>query len=353
MGGAQAPVPPAPLPPAWRWAGPPLAAGFAAGLTLRRICYALGLKQPRRAPMPVVSVGNLTVGGTGKTPLVAWLARGLLERGRKPAILMRGYGAARPGELNDEARELARLLPQAPVFAHPDRYASALKAHAQGCDVALLDDGFQHWRLARDLDVVLLDATDPLGGGHLLPWGRLREGPAALARAGAVVCTRANLVAPERVAEAQRIATQAAPHAVWAACEHRPARLRRLFGANETQAAEALAGKRVLAACGLGHPEAFYATLERLGAQLAGKLTYPDHFDYARAGWAELAEAAKRHTAEAVVVTGKDAAKLEALEPPGTKLPPLWALEIEARFLEGEGALWARIDEALARPAAT
>ncbi|MCZ7646734.1 MAG: tetraacyldisaccharide 4'-kinase [Planctomycetota bacterium] len=346
------PPPPAPpLPHLLRWTAPPLAALFALGIALRRTAYDLGLKAVRRAPLPVLSVGNLTVGGTGKSPMAAYLAKGLLARKRKPAILMRGYGAARSEDLNDEAREMLRRVPDANLIVNPNRYEGACEARDNGLDVALLDDGFQHWQLARDLDLVLLDATDPFGGEHLLPWGRLREPPEALARAGVVILTRCDQVPPGRLEELEARAQRLAPRALICAARHRPVGLRKVYEKVEPVPPETLAGRRVLAVCGLGHPGAFYATLAALGARIIGSVTYPDHFDYERVGIAGLEEAAAKFDPEWIVVSAKDAVKLEGLH--GAKLSrPLWALEIRTQIVSREEELWNRIEHILARTAA-
>ncbi len=180
----------------------------------------MGLKARHALPVPVISVGNLTAGGTGKTPFTVWLARALLAAGRRPGVLSRGYGARAEGSLlSDEGAVRAALLgPGVPQVEAPDRVrggASLLAAHHE-IDVLLLDDGFQHVRLRRDLDVVLLDATDPFGGGHLLPLGMLREKPSALARAGAVVINRAERVTAKTLEGLRARVRALAPDAVLA-----------------------------------------------------------------------------------------------------------------------------------------
>jgi tetraacyldisaccharide 4'-kinase len=336
-----------PLPAALRWAGPVLAAGFGAAVALRRWCYRTGLRRVRRAPVPVLGVGNLTAGGTGKTPAVACLARGLLARGRRPAIVLRGYGARTPGELNDEGRELARALPGVPVLANPDRHAGARAAAARGYDVVLLDDGFQHWRLARDLDLVLVDAKDPFSGGRLLPWGYLREKPEALARAGAVLITRSDSAPPEALAALRAELARLAPKACLGLARHAPTQLRRLFTGAPLEPARNLARRRVLAACALAQPAAFHETLVGLNAEVTIGWTYPDHHAYTKGELDEWLTQAGRVSAAGVVVTEKDAAKLETLPPPPPDAPPVWALRIEFQITEGEAALWARIEESL------
>src|SRR5215216_482156 len=189
----------------------PLGIVYGAVARARLRLYRSGWLKSERVGAPVVSVGNLTAGGTGKTPLVEWVAHALAAEGLRACVLTRGYGRADEGrrvvasdgarvlaevaECGDEPRLLAeKLLGVASVVCDRDRVSAARWARAElGARVFVLDDGFQHLRIARDLDVVTLDATDPWGGGHLLPRGRLREPASALARAGCVVITRSEL----------------------------------------------------------------------------------------------------------------------------------------------------------------
>ncbi|MBM4022938.1 MAG: tetraacyldisaccharide 4'-kinase, partial [Planctomycetes bacterium] len=189
---------------------------------IRNLAYDRAVLPDHGAAVPVISVGNLTLGGTGKTPLVAWVARRLLAAGHRPAVVSRGY-AARPGLPSDEAAELGMLLPDVPHVAERDRMAGVARAVAAGADVAILDDGFQHRRLRRDLDIVAIDASDPFGCDRLFPRGLLRESRRGLARAGAVVLTRAGGVTPERRAEIRAAVEQARagrPAAIWLETEH-------------------------------------------------------------------------------------------------------------------------------------
>lgn len=182
-----------------------LSVPYAAAVACRNAAYDHGLLAAHAGGVPVVSVGNLTLGGTGKTPLVAWLARTWLERGLRPAIVSRGYGAAR-GARSDEAAELAIVLPDVPHVADRDRVAAVRRAAAQAAEIVVVDDGFQHRRLARDLDILAVDATDPWGCGRLFPRGLLREPLSGVTRAHAVVLTRADAVArDERLAIRRRL----------------------------------------------------------------------------------------------------------------------------------------------------
>jgi tetraacyldisaccharide 4'-kinase len=321
-----------------RGPGPTLArlalAGLAApyGLVVgcRNAAYELGLLPTNQAPIPVLSVGNLTLGGTGKTPLVAWLARAAAAHGVRPAIVSRGYGAAR-GERSDEAAELAILLPAVPHVANRDRIAGVREAAAAGAEIALLDDGFQHRRLARDLDIVAVDATDPFGCGHLFPRGLLRESLAGLTRAHAVVLTRAAAVDARRRSDIRRILTKACRGGlppVWVEATHRPVRLR--SATSDTQPLERLAGARIAAFAGIGNPAAFRTSLANLGVTLVGFRPFPDHHAYTTADLAAIRDWATGLHADLVVTTLKDLVKVrtDRLED-----IPLFALEIALEIL--------------------
>lgn len=286
---------------------------------------------------PVVSVGNLTVGGTGKTPMVKWIARRLLEQSLRVTILSRGYGAE-AGAKNDEALELEQALPGVPHLQNRDRVAAAREAIAAcSSQVLLLDDGFQHRRLARDLDIVLLDATAPFGYGHLLPRGALREPVAGLRRAGVVCLTRASSMDREQRSEIRRQAERYAPHAVWCEADHRPAALR--FASGEEQPLSHLHGKRIAAFCGIGNPEAFRRTLSEAGAVIGAWRAFPDHHRYTADDLAQLAKEATNSGADLVVCTHKDLVKAPAESLAEVHLA---AVVVEIEFLAGE-------EEALAK----
>ena len=309
----------------------------------RNAAYGRGLVTVHRGPVPVLSVGNLTLGGTGKTPLVAWMARAVQAAGHRPAIVSRGYGA-RPGEQSDEAAELAIVVPGVPHVANRDRVAAVRTAAAVGATAVVLDDGFQHRRLARDLDIVAIDATDPFGCGRLFPRGLLREPVTSLRRAHAVVLTRASSVSAERRAEIRRAVTAArggqSPE-VWAEATHRPVALRDHAGG--VHDLSRLHGQRIAAFAGIGNPSAFRATLAGLGAEVAAFTPFADHHAYREYDIASLAQACRQHGADLAVTTLKDLVKVRSLDLDGI---PLVALEIAATFSQGEEALRAAILEA-------
>ncbi|MEZ6184718.1 MAG: tetraacyldisaccharide 4'-kinase [Planctomycetota bacterium] len=304
-----------------------LSAVYAQVLRLRNAAYDWGLKRARRAPLPVLSVGNLTAGGTGKTPLVIALAQTALERGLKVAVLARGYGAAQDGELNDELLEVGERVPQALLVAGRDRVRGAERAARAGAELIVLDDGFQHRRLARDLDVVLVDATDPWGPAGVLPRGLLREPRSGIRRADWVILTRVEQ-APERAAALEAEVRALGFRGPLARARSEPLGLVPLRGG-------APAGP-VFAACALGNPSAFVRGLRAGGLEVVGERAFADHHPYAAADVAGIEAAARAAGAQGVVVSGKDAVKLRPLLDAAT-LP--WATWAIACRLEPEDAI--------------
>jgi tetraacyldisaccharide 4'-kinase len=287
-----------------------------------------------RVSVPVISVGNLTLGGTGKTPLVKWLARRLLDSGARVALVSRGYGAT-ADEQNDEALELAQALPDVPHVQNRDRVAGAQRAIAEfHPQVLLLDDGFQHRRLARDLDIVLLDALEPFGFEHVFPRGTLREPLAGLARANIICLSRADAVSPvERESIRTRVA-QFAPQATWCELAHAPTNLVNASG--EIQPLESLAGQRIAAFCAIGNPNGFVRTLTTLKCKDVSMCEFSDHHIYSADDLSQISAKAARWGAQAVVCTQKDLVKIRQ-----DKLGalPLWAVAIEMRILRGQETL--------------
>jgi tetraacyldisaccharide 4'-kinase len=280
--------------------------------------------------VPVVSVGNLTVGGTGKTPCVEHVARFYRGRGLRVAVLSRGYGAG--GGRNDEAMVLEENLPDVPHLQGPDRAALAAAAVEElESEVLVLDDAFQHRRLARDLDVVLIDATNPWGHGHLLPRGLLREPPSGLRRAGAVLLTRCDQAGLAERGRLREAVARLAPGAPVAETTHRPVGL---VNGDRAAALDRLPGRPAAAFCGIGNPEAFRRTLADLGADVVAFRTFPDHHPYARADVDDLRAWARQQATDCVVVTTqKDLVKLRLSDLGGREL---WALRIELHVEDGK-----------------
>lgn len=324
----------------------PLGATWGTVMALRNMAYDRGWLATRPAGGPVVCVGNLTLGGTGKTPLVAWVVRRLAAQGCRPAIVSRGYGAA-AGRRSDEAAELTLLLPGVRHVADRDRVAAATSAAAAGADIVVLDDGFQHRRLARDLDLVAIDATDPFGCGHVFPRGLLRERLSGLSRADAAILTRAGSFSPERRAEIRdRLSAACGGRlpGVWAEASHAPVAVRDQAGTRH--GIDWLDGRRVAAFAGIGNPSAFRKTLTSLGAEVVAFRPYADHHAYAPADLTDLTIWARGHDA-ALVTTLKDLVKLPAGFAGETALV---ALEIAMVMEAGEAQLGQLLDRlALAR----
>jgi len=327
-----------------------LAQLYGLGARLHRAAYRSGWLEARTLPCRVVSVGSLAAGGSGKTPLAAWLAAALHARGRRVALASRGYGRrgggavevvsdgvtvlCGPERAGDEPLLLAAQAPGVPVLVARDRGAAGLRAVERfGAEILVLDDGFQHHRLRRDLDLVVLDGAAGLGGGAVLPRGPLREPPAALALADAIVVMDGPLP-PEDEARVAALA----PGAARFAARRAPRSLRRLGAAGEEPPA-ALRGAEVGMLCGIARPASFRATLEGLGARVVAERLFPDHHPYRARDLRGLAGAAPRW-----VTTEKDAVKLD----------PAWCAELDLRVLaisvEGAEGLVERVLARLAQP---
>lgn len=298
----------------------------------------------RPVTVPIVSVGNLTMGGTGKTPLVEWLARWYRQQGIRVALISRGYGAV-DGPKNDEALELEERLQDVPHVQNPDRVAAAVMAVEEfECQLILLDDAFQHRRIARDLDVVLLDAQCPFGHGHVFPRGTLREPPGGLARADVVGLTRADQVSEVERQSVRRFVEQTAPGAAWLELAHVAKYLWRAGGTEERL--DSLVGRRVAAFCGIGNPAAFGRTLADCGYEVAGWRTFADHHNYSRGDVEDISRWAANVRAEAVLCTHKDLVKLQTRRLGNV---PLFAVVIGLEIREGLEALEIKLREILAR----
>ena len=324
---------------------------YRAGVWWRNRRYDTAAELVHHADAPVVSVGNLTLGGTGKTPLVKWIARLLRGEGVRVTLLSRGYGSEDGGP-NDEALELEQSLPDVPHLQDRDRVAAAAVAIDElAAQLLVLDDGFQHRRLARDLDIVLLDATEPFGFGRVFPRGALREPVASLRRADLVCLTRSDLATPaQREAIHERVSA-AAPDAAWCESVTRPTRLISVPpSASEPPGEEpigGLRGQRVAAFCGIGNPLAFRSMLEALGAEVVSFTEFADHHRYDRRDIERLERDATAATADRLVCTHKDLVKVGVATLADR---PLQAISIEAAFTVGGDALEVRLKE-LARRA--
>ncbi len=293
---------------------------------------------------PVISVGNITTGGTGKTPVVTWIVERLLAEGLRPVIAMRGY-AARPGGPSDEALEYATRLPGVPVLANPDR-VGALRVFLKGNpDVSciVLDDGFQHRRLARDLDLVLIDATRGTMRDRLLPYGHLREPPAGLARADAVLVTRAPAVDPELSADIGR--SHGRPPIAWSRHVWTGLEIHRADAPAELAPVTWLGGRRVAALLGVGNPRPVLDQIVEAGATVAAESPARDHERYDRRKMDTVRRGCR--DADGLVMTGKDWVKARDLIDLAAWPVPIAVPRLEIDVFEGAGALQTLILEAV------
>lgn len=323
------------------------AALFGAAARLRGCAYDKGWMHVEALDVPVVSVGNLTSGGTGKTPMVAWLVSEIARRGLRPGVLSRGYGksseSATVADLNDEGLLLKRELPGLLQVQDPDRVRGGRALVERGAEVVLLDDGFQHRRLARDLDLCLVDATRPWGlpgtsdGPPVcafLPRGLMREPRSGLARADAIVITRAESADPQVVESLEAELKAASPGTPILHAAHRPRELRDPRG--KTHPLGQLDGRAVDLVSAIGNPDAFEASVTRLGAQVGAHRRFPDHYVYAAGDLDGLGDG------RLLVTTAKDAVKLGPL---GREFQ---ALEIELELVRGRSELDALLESAIA-----
>ena len=315
---------------------------YRAGVGLRNLLYDTGALRTQKATCRVISVGNIMIGGTGKTPMVIMLARMLKECGWRPAVLSRGYGGKRkeevgivsdgrrilmdPHEAGDEPVLIARSIPAVPVIVATDRVrAGRVAVERYGTDVLVLDDGFQHRRLARDIDIVLLDGVQPFGNGFLLPRGGLREPRSGLRRADVVILTAAG-----RSDDPVLGRYYSGP--VFTA-RRRPVGLVR-GRAHETCTTDCLSGKRVCAFSGIAHPRSFRDTLVPLCGAITSFLPFPDHHIYTAADIDYIRKAFGDSGAEVLVTTEKDGMKLRRF---GDFFEGIYLLRIEMEIMDQQG----------------
>jgi len=302
--------------------------------------YTVGIFQKRKLPQWVISVGNITLGGTGKTPAVILIAGLLRNHDRYPAVVSRGYGRKSESEIlivsdgtvvsadasrgGDEPGLIGARLPGVPVLVGKDRYQAArLAVQVFGADTIVLDDGFQHVRLRRDLNIVLLDAGDPFGNGKLFPAGILREPLAVLKRAHVVLITRVDSAIMS--VEDMKAAIRRHSGARIFTSRHEPIELVEIKS-GETLQLSALRNTAALGFSGIARPATFMALLRSLGAAVKTEMVYPDHYFYNKRDLAEIFQKAGDVGASMIITTEKDAVRLKALQPDG-----IWALRIELK----------------------
>lgn len=348
-----------------RWARMPLAVlrglGFLYGAVqwLRAAAYRHGWPQPYRAPCPVISVGNLAAGGTGKTPMAVWLAKRLVADGHRVAVVSRGYRQEEgrpvtvvsdgrglrltPPAAADEAAMVAARLPAVAVVTAPVRWRGIDAAVRElGCDCVLLDDAFQHLAVARDLDLCLLDAERPFANGAVIPGGLLREFPSALGRADCAVLTRAGVDDGVTTVAALR---GRFPRLAVAVTRHAVGGVVRLGGAGE---GGDVAGSRLGCFCGIARPDAFYAAVKGLGVEVVHRVAFGDHHPFSAGDLQTVAAAAAAAGATGLICTEKDAVKID----PAWSPLPVWVVRLELEVVAGGDALWRRVAAVVGRPPA-
>jgi tetraacyldisaccharide 4'-kinase len=333
---------------------------------LRNFFYSRGWLKTYSANAIVFSIGNITVGGTGKTPLVIWMYNLLRQRNIRCAILTRGYKATHNSKLktqnySDEPAILTKSCPEAKVIVNPDRVAGAAEAVDEfSAKVLIMDDGFQHRRLCRDLDIVAIDATCPFGYGKVLPAGLLREPLAGLKRADAVVIARCDQRGEAELSQLEDKLREVNPDMIIARSLHAPVCVKSI-GNKEISIGE-LKNKKIFAFCGIGNPNAFLNTIGGLGCRkqqsyvpirhnLAGSKIYNDHYQYTNNDIADIYEEAEHLGADLILTTQKDWTKIiaDCQSSIVNCQDILWAyLVIELKFIAGEDKLKRLIESALA-----
>jgi tetraacyldisaccharide 4'-kinase len=322
---------------------------YATAMRARNLLYSRGVLHSRSLGRPTISVGNLTTGGTGKTPVVRWLAGRLREAGHHPAVLLRGYRSDQSG-LSDEQQVHERGLNVVgttliPIQANPSRVdaaAQVLQQHGE-VDTFVLDDAFQHRKARRDFDLVLISATDPFGYGHVLPRGLLREPMSGLGRADAFLITRAAQADESTLRRIEEELGRRNPAAPIYRADHVHTALWPP-GVDERLPVEVLKGERFFAFCGIGNPAAFGRQLQALGGELVGHEWFADHHAYTEADLRRVRLRATAAGANRIVTTEKDWVKITALAGAMEGEPVISVVELGIRFHDGdEGGLFERI----------
>lgn len=336
--------------------------------------YLSGVEKKRKAALakavqadiPVISVGNITAGGTGKTPCILLLAEELQKAGYKPAVISRGYrsGLEKEGGVVSDGRQIqvsqamagdepymmALKLPHVPILVGKDRITSMRKATAMGADVLLMDDGFQYWQLKRDLDIILIDCTNPFGYDHALPRGLLREPLSALERAGLFILTKSDQVHGVDVMEIKEKLADLVPHVPILTSCHSPSLVvsydKWKRSCHEGSLAEASMKKAYLLS-GIGNPGAFLETAKSAGLRPIGQMAFDDHHHYTDEDVRNAISEAKAKGAEWIVTTEKDAVKLMQLASIEQAEIPFYVLEIAMTLQEGKEILMKIVEKAM------
>jgi len=333
---------------------------YTIGIRLRNFLYCKGWLKTHRVNAAVVSIGNITTGGTGKTPLVIWLYNKITQNSKlktqncKCAILTRGYKATQNSKFktqnySDEPAILTKSCPEAKVIVNPNRVTGATEAvNKWGAKILIMDDGFQHRRLGRDLDIVTIDAMCPFGYGKVLPAGLLREPVTALKRADAVVVTRCDQTTAAELAQLEEKLQLINADMPIARSIHAPVCAKSL--GHKKISIDELKDKKIFAFCGIGNPNAFSGTIRKLGLNLAGSRVYNDHHRYTDNDIADIYEEAGYLGADLILTTQKDWSKICTYKSSilNSQDTPFAYLAIQLKFISGEDKITRLIEDALA-----
>ncbi|MFZ0034280.1 MAG: tetraacyldisaccharide 4'-kinase [Sedimentisphaerales bacterium] len=327
------------------------AAGYSLAVILRNFLYSKRWLKIYTADAPVISIGNITTGGTGKTPLVIWLCKFLQQKDLRCAVLTRGYKTTQNLKLKtqnyvDEPAILAESCPQAKIIINPNRIEAAAEAvNKFGAKVLIMDDGFQHRRLHRNLDIVTIDATCPFGYGKLLPAGLLREPVASLKRADAAVLTRCDQISESELNQIEKELQLINPDMVITRSIHSPVCVKSTAG--EKIGLEQLRNRKIFAFCGIGNPETFLSTIKNTGANPVGSKIYNDHYHYTNSDADDIHDQARYLKADLILTTQKDWTRTTLLTSVKKDIPFAY-LAVEIKFIAGEDKLKQLIEDTLA-----
>jgi len=312
---------------------------FLIAVKARYFFYKIGIFRSVKLKKPVISVGNITWGGTGKTPLVESILNRFLNDGKRLALLTRGYG-------EDEDKVISQNIPGVSVLRGKRRLVNALKAQEDSSlDIFLMDDGFQHFRIKRDANIVTINATDPIGSGFLIPAGILREPLDSLKRADMVVITKSDLVDKERLSSIKSLIRGVASGIDIFEAIHEPVCFYTVSGDKEP--IDFLNGKRACAISGLADNDSFFVTLKRLNVSVVSRLSYMDHHKYLGTDMDKIKEVVKNNNVDVIVTTEKDWIKLKSIiKPPSLNGVDLFILKIEVRVKEN-GIFYRRLSTLL------
>ena len=303
--------------------------------------YKIGLCQQKRvAGVKIICIGNISAGGTGKTPAVAYLTKILRGFTHKIAIVSRGYRKNKGETLNDEGNLLKSIYPNVLQFQNPDRYKACCDAKNAGAEIIILDDGFSHLQLVRDVDIVLIDATRPFSFFELLPRGMLREPPSSLRRAAAAIITRSNQVSTKKLQKLTNIIKQhSKKDTKILLAQHKPIGVREIsaeISPNLTNLIniEQIEGKSAFLFSGIGNPKSFIETCREIGLKIAGFIEFPDHHNYDVDDMLSINSSAQSAGADIIVTTSKDAVKLLKLD--FEHVLPIYVIEVEFTLSQTE-----------------